>query len=326
MHRLKPSMHDDRGQRVRALRPGYDADWPTAGDVRMDELRARIARVIRTDQFYGAFGGARVVFLAIVLGGLLGVLGALVFGITSIVAKSMMHVSGPLTFVLVRELARRRSLFKQAEVVLEDGLCGSCGYNLHGTIPQPDGCAVCPECGAAWSTQRFKRHAAFDPRDTVDDARPRTWLPPPRGGDGIDRFAKDDSGADVMIVSARLRHALHTARNESHARRVREAADELYVVGQWARIVLVCVPFAAFGALLALGTGMSRIGQVFVLLGSLTIVVLAFRAETFTPTEEIIRSLRNRGLCPTCGDDLTPLTPDDTGRVRCTRCGARWKR
>lgn len=28
--------------------------------------------------------------------------------------------------------------------------CGSCNYDLAGLEPEPDGCRVCPECGAAW--------------------------------------------------------------------------------------------------------------------------------------------------------------------------------
>lgn len=29
-------------------------------------------------------------------------------------------------------------------------LCPSCGYSLYECEPKPDGCTVCPECGAAW--------------------------------------------------------------------------------------------------------------------------------------------------------------------------------
>lgn len=28
--------------------------------------------------------------------------------------------------------------------------CKACGYNLSGLAVEPDGCRVCPECGAAW--------------------------------------------------------------------------------------------------------------------------------------------------------------------------------
>lgn len=38
-------------------------------------------------------------------------------------------------------LASRRLSFYQ---------CGSCLYQLDGINPDPDGCTLCPECGAAW--------------------------------------------------------------------------------------------------------------------------------------------------------------------------------
>jgi hypothetical protein len=34
--------------------------------------------------------------------------------------------------------------------LLAEGRCPSCGYPLHGLEQQPDGCTLCPECGAAW--------------------------------------------------------------------------------------------------------------------------------------------------------------------------------
>jgi hypothetical protein len=30
------------------------------------------------------------------------------------------------------------------------GLCPSCAYKIDELVPEPDGCTVCPECGAAW--------------------------------------------------------------------------------------------------------------------------------------------------------------------------------
>lgn len=34
--------------------------------------------------------------------------------------------------------------------LLERGLCAQCGYSLRDATEEPDGCTVCPECGAAW--------------------------------------------------------------------------------------------------------------------------------------------------------------------------------
>lgn len=35
-------------------------------------------------------------------------------------------------------------------ILLDHGLCVQCGYFIKGLPPEPDGCTVCPECGAAW--------------------------------------------------------------------------------------------------------------------------------------------------------------------------------
>lgn len=36
------------------------------------------------------------------------------------------------------------------DALLASGLCPSCGYGIVGVRCEPDGCTVCPECGAAW--------------------------------------------------------------------------------------------------------------------------------------------------------------------------------
>jgi len=40
--------------------------------------------------------------------------------------------------------------FARRDTLLAAGLCASCAYSIDGIPPAPDGCAVCPECGAAW--------------------------------------------------------------------------------------------------------------------------------------------------------------------------------
>lgn len=43
--------------------------------------------------------------------------------------------------------------------------CFGCGYNMIGSSPEPDGCVVCPECGAAWALQRAGDPAQQGPRE-----------------------------------------------------------------------------------------------------------------------------------------------------------------
>jgi hypothetical protein len=50
-----------------------------------------------------------------------------------------------------------------AEVLIRHGLCSSCLYGLDGLTAEPDGCLVCPECGAAWNQSRVRDFTAFAP-------------------------------------------------------------------------------------------------------------------------------------------------------------------
>ncbi len=38
--------------------------------------------------------------------------------------------------------------------IIVAGHCASCGFALAGLVTEDDGCVVCPECGAAWRSQR----------------------------------------------------------------------------------------------------------------------------------------------------------------------------
>ncbi len=55
-------------------------------------------------------------------------------------------------FVIALIWSRRRAQLT-AEYIAECRAlraCASCGYSLQRLSPEPDGCTVCPECGAAW--------------------------------------------------------------------------------------------------------------------------------------------------------------------------------
>ncbi len=52
---------------------------------------------------------------------------------------------------LRREVDRLMAEFKMLRATSQE--CHICEYNLKGLAPEPDGCTVCPECGAAWNLQ-----------------------------------------------------------------------------------------------------------------------------------------------------------------------------
>ncbi len=59
-----------------------------------------------------------------------------------------------LLLVVIGPFIERRRLSRNAaaasEGLLERHLCPSCGYKLTALPIDPDGCTICPECGAAW--------------------------------------------------------------------------------------------------------------------------------------------------------------------------------
>ena len=49
------------------------------------------------------------------------------------------------------EAALHRETARVFDVCAACRMCFSCGYDLQGLMNEPDGCLVCPECGAAWN-------------------------------------------------------------------------------------------------------------------------------------------------------------------------------
>jgi hypothetical protein len=55
-----------------------------------------------------------------------------------------------IAFKIIMTLERRLLVPRLAFKLRSLGFCASCGYDLRSLTPAPDGCTVCPECGAAW--------------------------------------------------------------------------------------------------------------------------------------------------------------------------------
>lgn len=55
---------------------------------------------------------------------------------------------------------RQRKFSKIADIHLVHGRCAGCGYELRDLPIEDDGCIVCPECNAAWKSERIGAHDA----------------------------------------------------------------------------------------------------------------------------------------------------------------------
>jgi hypothetical protein len=87
----------------------------------------------------------------------------------SVVLSIAAQLSGTLLLVfghvaLISLLIARRPTSAMIEKVfakrMNQGRCKACAFSLAGLNPEPDGCTLCPECGAAW---RLPSADAADP-------------------------------------------------------------------------------------------------------------------------------------------------------------------
>tara|TARA_R110002111_G_scaffold248811_1_gene312643 strand:+ start:21 stop:476 length:456 start_codon:yes stop_codon:yes gene_type:complete len=83
----------------------------------------------------------------------------LILGISSVsvlfsAAGALVFVFGAVGFGVVMggvvKLYGWRSPKHARQAMIRAALCPSCAYSIAELIPESDGCAVCPECGAAW--------------------------------------------------------------------------------------------------------------------------------------------------------------------------------
>lgn len=90
-------------------------------------------------------------------------------------AAASFGVTVALAAVLRRRFGPRRST-SIIDAFLEARRCPACGYDLAVGVAQDDGCAVCPECGAAWRLPGEPGSATV--ADGGDATIPRAGTPP----------------------------------------------------------------------------------------------------------------------------------------------------
>ena len=72
--------------------------------------------------------------------------------------SSLVDFVGFSLWMAIMALIQSRIFWRSDEhgmrAILRIGRCPSCLYELDGVPAEPDGCTVCPECGAAWRVER----------------------------------------------------------------------------------------------------------------------------------------------------------------------------
>ncbi len=232
-------------------------------------------------------------------------------------------------------LARRLGwLAASKEIVLAavtGGLCGSCAYPLTSARREADGCAICPESGAAWKAARM----AFIDKPIAPLYEPPWWrrllLVIPRSAS---RMAPDDLGRFVRILDPRLELLAPQRRAEWGRMRVRAVRSRLRSVGFGARLLWSGL-FAAFGAVLGVlvfneGIDPPSVKEPFAaIIGALALLSIGFafvllRSSAYAGPRRVTPILLELALCPCCGRSLGDVPQDIDGFKTCPECGAAW--
>ncbi len=138
MSPLRPRVRDDRGRKVslplkRAIAQDRRIAWHERG-VDFSRKEAAVQALVLLGVLIP------MILLARPLAEAIGALAA--FIVNGVVAAATIAV-------LLRVIAGMRAR-KVVARCLNERKCPACSYSLAGIAPEPDGCTVCPECGAAW--------------------------------------------------------------------------------------------------------------------------------------------------------------------------------
>lgn len=331
MRRIKATL-DDGGKPVTLLNGEYGNQWPLASDKRLAALVLRLRSAARGSLLFQS--------LPIVLGcaWLIGVL-ELTSNNHSFKQWAVLTLGvlpGFAAACTTGVLRRWRFAEKVKSLVLEEGMCAACGYNLVGicTCTGTDQ-VVCPECGASWRASRIARSVetvgnqglvfsaavVFDSEIDIavkgvdDRGLPRTLASPRllrqrrRAAARAERSRLHSAGRSIAARSRSFRMGIGSAL-------VLPAASifVLFLLPRTARASLAAIaPLDAFYAICVI--------LVIAILGSLYLV-----GRLGIPARDIKAALLEASFCPACASPLDTLPPDPLdGCVVCEVCRAAWK-
>jgi hypothetical protein len=230
---------------------------------------------------------------------------------------------------LVGGRAAQRAAKRIIPLVLKEGLCPSCTYNLHDLPTQPDGCVMCPECGTAWKRTRIERTGPIPERfDKATGAGPSIL----RSSVGSVLSARDGRGVRQPLMP-RTESPSEVARDSAHLAALREIQARYPSDTSFVRIIgALVLAFIATSWLTPLfdATSIHRYGLGWFIIRAVPSAVfyagalLLLLSGVGKQQRRLITLMVQKSLCPTCGDQL-PTAPAQDGCLECPTCGAAWK-
>lgn len=327
--RLLPHIKDDAGKPVRVLDGATLEELPVSSDARVWYLARRVTAAYMKWTWDQSLVGLAVFTPAIALFILLHWLRAR--GITHLPSMGVLIACAPLAVFaswFMRKYQFRRKGGEIVRIMLEEGFCACCGYNLHG-VPIAEGeMLVCPECGASWKRSRVVRSEPVASAKQNQGNAAVSFMDATSGGFSTWR-SNDSRGAAIELVQPRLRRELKNALDDDHRDRLLAARKQIAPNGRTLRILIGCLLIAigVIGTWTFMQTatpGVPWIVRLAPLLLSL-LGVAALRANFLYSPARVRWAMLQQHLCPCCTGFLDGLVPEADGCVVCDTCRAAWR-
>ena len=225
-----------------------------------------------------------------------------------------------------------RATERMVDILLADGLCPGCLYNLAAQAEE-EGLVRCPECGGRWSASRIARRHEFVVRTETEIQRHKRWW---RSMGGIDAWGptriNDDRDQTRPIVSGRLRQQVRAA---TGARRDRLLAARREIgrerrIRRWLVAGFIGLAYAATTvSILRSGVSAGSLA-VDVFLGvclvwvTVSFPMMIVRGNMGFTAGRLRDAMLRHSMCPSCGFDLAEERGAD-GLIECDECGAGWR-
>lgn len=313
---------DDRGNAVRILSTAAAADWPMSGDARMSMLAARMQAASTPSRF------PRVILTAVTI----------TAAMTAITVSMVFFPSVPrwmhmvvLMLVLLgtasvtAHVRKRLASAALARLLIEEGLCPSCGYNFFGLVADAEELLHCPECGAAWRAERIRRTQPFASGANMADANTVVTVA------SAAWTGKDDRDIRRPFVHPRLRKESKAANDDAIRARLALAKAEISRTGwllRWCVALLLLISAVGMAAAILIwgrpGMASKLAGLVPVLLFA-GLGLWALFGNFCYSIRKIKLAMLRQNLCPSCAAPLDGLPPETDGRTVCSACLGAWQ-
>lgn len=225
-------------------------------------------------------------------------------------------------------------LLQIRKLMLSEGLCPVCGFELLNVVATGDGCGECPKCEAAWLVSeiatRMEGEESLQPispraASTIIAARKSIWRAEPR------LWAKDAHGASTAILRVTPKDRMRGARTEGREQQLRIAWKQVRRLGRlrrWALALALVFVWSIISIFLAVASSMSVapwIKTVPLACLGIYLIVMVVRGYWFTSGSRARDAMLAQWTCPACAEELGVIAGGPPDVVQCPACAATWR-